>query len=78
MVWGALWCAEREVPAAANLNLYGQEGSHVAWHSNNGEMFGVGGWRMVIMLVMLTLIFVGVVEHRLIPAKFRHEWSRLR
>ena len=29
----APWCAEREVPTAANLNL-----SHVAWHSDSEEL----------------------------------------
>ena len=26
---------------AANLNLYGSEGSHVAWHGDNEELFGL-------------------------------------
>ena len=30
----------REVPTAANVNLYGGTGSHVAWHNDNKELCG--------------------------------------
>ena len=29
------WCAERDVPTAANLNLYQGRSSHVGWHSDD-------------------------------------------
>ena len=34
------WCAEGDVPAAANLNLYRGRSSHVGWHSDNEPLFG--------------------------------------
>ena len=36
------------------------------------------GSLMVILLLMLVLIFLLFAEHRLIPARVRGEWSRLR
>ena len=35
------WCAGGEVLTAANLNLYGSEGSHVAWNGDSEELFGL-------------------------------------
>ena len=37
------WCAEEEVPTAANLNLDRGRFSRVAWHSDNEPLFGVRG-----------------------------------
>ena len=45
-VWRALaplmtpWCAKGEMPSAANLNLYGGQESHVAWHCDDEPLFG--------------------------------------
>ena len=37
------WCAEGEVPTAANLNLYRGGNSHVGWHRDDDSLFGVRG-----------------------------------
>ena len=37
------WCAEGEVPTAANLNLYRGGTSRLNWHSDNEPLFG-GVW----------------------------------
>ena len=48
-VWRALallmspWCAEGDVPTAANLNLYGGSSSHVGWHCDDEPLFGGSG-----------------------------------
>ena len=48
-VWRALaplmspWCADGDVPAAANLSLYGGSKSHVAWHCDDESLFGGNG-----------------------------------
>ena len=48
-VWRAIaplmkpWCAEGEVPTAANLNLYRGLHSRVGWHCDDEPLFG-GGW----------------------------------
>ena len=34
------WCADGDVPTAANLNLYGGSKSHVAWHCDDESLFG--------------------------------------
>ena len=34
------WCADGEVPSAANLNLYGGSRSHVTWHCDDEPLFG--------------------------------------
>ena len=34
------WCAEGDVPTAANLNLYRGRSSHVGWHSDDEPLFG--------------------------------------
>ena len=45
-VWRAIaplmkpWCAEWEVPTAANLNLYRGRNSCVGWHSDDEPLFG--------------------------------------
>ena len=35
------WCAEGEVPTAANLNLYWGLHSRVGWHCDDEPLFGV-------------------------------------
>ena len=37
------WCAEGDVPTAANLNLYRGRFSHVGWHSDDEPLFGKRG-----------------------------------
>ena len=37
------WCAEGDVPSAANLNLYRGRSSHVGWHSDDEPLFGERG-----------------------------------
>ena len=37
------WCAEGEVPSAANLNLYRGRSSYVGWHSDDEPLFGERG-----------------------------------
>ena len=37
------WCAEGDVPTAANLNLYRGRSSHVGWHSDDEPLFGKRG-----------------------------------
>ena len=37
------WCAELDVPTAANLNLYRCWKSRVGWHSDNEPLFGERG-----------------------------------
>ena len=34
------WCAEGNVPTAANLDLYRGGKSHVGWHSDDEPLFG--------------------------------------
>ena len=48
-VWRAIapmmkpWCAEGEVPTAANLNLYRGWNSCVGWHRDDEPLFGECG-----------------------------------
>ena len=37
------WCADGDVPTAANLNLYGGSGSYVSWHCDDEPLFGGDG-----------------------------------
>ena len=46
-------CADSEVPTSANLNLFGCEGSHVAWHSDNEGLFGLRGESKLIVSLNL-------------------------
>ena len=56
-LWGAIaplmkpWCAEGEVPAAANLNLYRGRNSHVGWHSDSEPLFVERGETKLIVSV---------------------------
>ena len=45
------WCAEGEVPSAANLNLYRGRSSHVGWHSDDESLFGERGEAKLIVSV---------------------------
>ena len=45
------WCAEGEVPTAANLNLYRGGNSRVNWHSDNEPLFGRSGVHKLIVSV---------------------------
>ena len=45
------WCAEGDVPTAANLNLYRGRSSHVGWHSDNEPVFGERGEAKLIVSV---------------------------
>ena len=47
------WCAEREVPAAANLNLYRGWRSCVGWHSDDEPLFRECGDAKLIVSVSL-------------------------
>ena len=46
-----LWCAEGDVPAAANLNLYRRRSSRVGWHSDDEPLFGERGEAKLIVSV---------------------------
>ena len=58
-VWRAIalltkpWCAEGEVPTAANLNLYRGWKSCVGWHSDDERLFGEYGDAKLIVSVGL-------------------------
>ena len=45
------WCAEGDVPTAANLNLYRGRSSHVGWHSDDEPLFGERGESKLIVSV---------------------------
>ena len=45
------WCAEGEVPSAANLNLYRGRSSYVGWHSDDEPLFGERGEAKLIVSV---------------------------
>ena len=45
------WCAEGDVPTAANLNLYRGRRSHVGRYSDNEPLFGRRGEARLIVLV---------------------------
>ena len=45
------WCAEGDVPTAANLNLYRGRSSHVGWHSDDEPLFGERGEAKLIVSV---------------------------
>ena len=45
------WCAEEDVPTAANLNLYWRRHSRVGWHSDNEPLFGERGEAKLIVSV---------------------------
>ena len=47
------WCAEGEVPTAANLNLYWGWNSCVGWHSDDEPLFGEYGDAKLIVSVSL-------------------------
>ena len=45
------WCADGDVPTAANLNLYGGLRSHVSWHCDYEPLFGgVGEPKLIVSL----------------------------
>ena len=43
------WCAEGEVPTAANLNLYRRLHSRVGWHCDDEPLFGGTGCSKLIV-----------------------------
>ena len=45
------WCAEGDVPTAANLNVYRGRSSHVGWHSDDEPLFGKCGEAKLIVSV---------------------------
>ena len=45
------WCAEGDVPTAANLHLYRGRSSHVGWHRDNEPLFGERGKAKLIVSV---------------------------
>ena len=45
------WCAEGDVPIAANLFLYRGRSSHVGWHSDDEPLFGERGETKLIVSV---------------------------
>ena len=56
-VWRALapllspWCADGDVPSAANLNLYEGSRSHVNWHCDDESLFGgFGDSKLIVSL----------------------------
>ena len=61
-VWRAIaplmkpWCAEGDVPTAANLNLYRGGNSCVGWHRDDEPLFGESGEAKLIVSVSLVLV----------------------
>ena len=56
-VWRAIapllspWCADGDVPSAANLNLYEGSRSHVSWHCDDESLFGgIGDSKLIVSL----------------------------
>ena len=56
-VWRAIapllspWCADGDVPSAANLNLYEGSRSHVPWHCDDESLFGgIGDSKLIVSL----------------------------
>ena len=56
-VWRALaplmspWCADGDVPTAANLDLHGGLRSHVSWHCDDEPLFGsIGEQKLIVSL----------------------------
>ena len=47
------WCAEGEVPTAANLNLYRGGNSCVGWHRDDDFLFGEFGEAKLIVSVSI-------------------------
>ena len=45
------WCAEGDVPTAANLKLYRRRYSYVGWHSDDEPLFGKRGQAKLIVSV---------------------------
>ena len=45
------WCAEGDVPTAANLNHYRGRSWHVGWHSDDEQLFGERGEAKLIVSV---------------------------
>ena len=45
------WCAEGDVPTAANLTLHRGRSSHVGWHSDDEPLFGERGEAKLIVSV---------------------------
>ena len=45
------WCAEGDLPTAANLNLYRGGNSRVGWHSDDEPLFGRSGVQKLIVSV---------------------------
>ena len=45
------WCADGDVPTAANLNLYGGSRSYVSWHCDDEPLFGgIGEPKLIVSL----------------------------
>ena len=45
------WCADGDVPTAANLNLYGGSRSFVSWHCDDEPLFGdIGEPKLIVSL----------------------------
>ena len=64
-----------------SLVVMGWEGSSPCPFSGSMsvEVFNVGGWLTHGDMVLETCVdFLAVVEHRLVPARVRGEWARLR
>ena len=45
------WCAEGDMPTAANLNFYRRGNSRVNWHSDDEPLFGGSGVHELIVSV---------------------------
>ena len=43
------WCADGDVPTAANLNLYVGQRAHVAWHCDDESLFS-GDPKLIVSL----------------------------
>ena len=52
------WCAEEEVPTAANLNLYRGLHSRVGWHCDDEPLFGwTGCSKLIVSVNMWSLVY---------------------
>ena len=62
-VWRAIahllspWCADGDVPSAANLNFYEGSRSHVSWHCDDEPLFGgIGDSKLIVSLSLVSSV----------------------
>ena len=81
-VWRAIaplmlpWCAEEEVPTAANLNLYWGWKSCVGWHCDDEPLFGkCGDAKLTVRVTLAWLIAFFLSGIGLRHGRCVHTWS---